>query len=373
MAETLEYRGSVELEINRYPNLATNKQQVGQERAFKLRWDTSYKTSTDLAFGARTFIRKDADNKDRDAARFDELWGQCATSQWDVRVGNQLVTWGSVESVSPLDIINPRDYKEDLVEPIKIGITMMRARRRLDDGEFSLYWLPYYEASQLPGPQSFYSFSGGLPTRYPTSIWNGDQFAARYFYTGDGFDYGISYFRGFERNARFNINQAGDELTGRAYRSQRLGLEATKVVRELLLKGEFVFRTTLEEGNRRALLYALGTEYTISSVWRNSDMTLFVEYLASSHNVSEIEQMQNDIYVAARWTISDHYKQILQAGLSKDLDRSQSYVYRVKYAASPIENIDAGIYYTYTKNYFPGPRYIENIDGVLHAFLKYNF
>ncbi len=373
MAETLEYRGFVELENNRYPVLAANPRQVDQELAFKLQWDASYKTDASMAYGVRAFIRQDAYSKDRDAARFDELWGQYATPQWDVRIGNQLVTWGSVESISPLDIINPRDYQEDMFEPLKIGIPMIRARERLDEGEFSMYWLPYFKVSQLPGQESYYSISGGLPTQYPPSGWRGDQWAARYFHTGSGLDFGISYFRGFERNARFNISQGGDALIGSAYRSQRVGLEATEVVGDLLLKGEFVFRTTAEEGNRRALLYALGTEYTFSSVWRNSDLTFFVEYLASSRNVTEIEQMQNDIYVAARWTVSDHYKQILQAGSSKDMGHSGSYVYRVKYTVSPDENVDVGIHYTYARNYFPGPHHNEEKDGVLHVFVRYNY
>jgi hypothetical protein len=372
-AEAPDYRGFIELENNRYPVFASNPQQVAQERALKFQLEASYKASQDVAFGVRAFIRKDAYNNDRDVARFDELWWQYATPKWDVRVGNQLVTWGSVESVSPLDIVNPRDYEEDVVEPIKVGTPAVRVRRRFEDGDFSLYWLPYFEASRFSGPQSFYSISGGLPNHYPASVWQTDQWAARYFHTGDGFDYGVSYFNGLERNASFEISPAGDSLVGRTFRAQRFGFETTKVVGNLLLKGEFVYRTTHEEGNRRALLYALGAEYTISSVWRHSDLTLFAEYLASSRNVKELELMQNDIFAAARWTISDHYKQQLQVGLFWDLDHRQAHVYRLEYKASPTQNVDAGIRYTYTRDYFPGPHHTEKKDGVLHMFLKYNF
>jgi len=373
LAKAIEYRGFVELENNRYPVWAANTKQVDQERAFKLRLDASYRTGTDMAFGMRAFVRKDAYNKDRDVARFDELWGQYAVPQWDVRVGNQLVTWGSVESVSPLDIVNPRDYEEDVVEPIKIGIPAVRVRRGFEEADISLYWLPYFEASRFSGPRSFYSISGGLPNLYPASRWDGSQWAARYFHTGGSIDYGISYFRGLERNVKFDFSQAGDMLIGKTFRSQRVGFEATMVLGELVLKGEFVYRTTAEEGNRRALLYALGTEYTISSIWGHSDLTLFAEYLASSRNVKDIELMQNDFFTAARWNFSDHYKQRIQAGYFWDLDHRQAHVYRVEYTGSPYENIDAGIRYTYTRDYLPGPHYAEKKDGVLHIFLRNYF
>ncbi len=366
-------RGFVEAEYNGYPVFAANRQQTDKELAYKLQLEASYKVNSAVSFAARGFLRKDSYNNDRDVARFDELWVQYGTPQWDVRVGNQLVVWGSVESISPIDIVNPRDYEEDLVEPLKVGIPAVRLRKRFDNGELSFYWLPFYQPSRFAGPHSFYSFSGGLPVTYADSGRHDNQWAARYFQNADGFDFGVSFFNGLERNATFGINSTHDGLVGRTYRAQRLALEVTKTVKELLLKGEFSYRTTQQEGNRRALLYALGAEYTISSAWKHSDLSFFAEYLASSSNVRKLELNQNDLFAAIRWTFNDHYKQQIRAGLFWDLDQRQAHVYRAEYTASPTENTVAGIRYTSTRDYFPGPRYAERKDGVLHVFFRNNF
>ncbi len=366
-------RGFVEAEYNAYPVFAANKQQTDKELAYKLQLEASYKANSALTFAARGFLRRDSYNDDRDVARFDELWVQYATPQWDIRVGNQLVVWGSVESISPIDIVNPRDYEEDLVEPLKIGTPAVRLRRRFENAELSFYWLPFFQPSRFTGPHSFYSISGGLPVIFPDSGRHDNQWAARYFKNADGFDFGVSFFNGLERNAIFGFNSTRDARVGRTYRAQRLALEVTKTVKDLLLKGEFSYRTTKQEGNRRALLYALGAEYTISSAWKHSDLTFFTEYLASSSNVRKLELTQNDLFGAIRWTLNDQYKQQLDVGFFWDLDQRQARVYRAEYIASPTENTVAGIRFTSTRDYFPGPRYAERKTGALHVFFRNNF
>jgi hypothetical protein len=375
--DALQMRGNVRLEYLRLPRFegeggVTNPLQKRDNVAFKGQLDASYRLDARWNAGLRAFVREDFVNDDRDDVRLDEAWVQYGTPSWDLRVGNQLVTWGSVESVSPLDIVNPRDYEEDIVEPLKMGVTMARLRWRLERGDMTVYWLPGFEPSRFAGPHSYYAIGGGLRDVYPDTRWQTNQWAARYFQTYDGFDIGVSYVQGLERNADFEYEPSTNALVGTLYESRRYGTDITWVIDDLVLKAEAVWRTSDREGNRHALLYALGTEYTLSSVWGHSDLSLFAEYLASSSNVRDIELMQNDLFAALRWTFNDQYKQRLQVGTFADLDQGNARVWRIEHQISPWDNVDVGARYTATRHYYPGPRHVEPRTGVLQFFIRFN-
>jgi hypothetical protein len=380
--EQLNWRGFAELNYDRFPpftgnnngNEYTNPRQVHESGTGKLQLETGYSpANSGLSFNSRVYIRYDTENSDKNDERFDELWLHYSLPEWDIRIGNQLVTWGSVESVSPLDVINPRDYEEDIVEPIKIGTPALRGRRRFSSSEFTFYWLPYYQPSVYVGPQSYYAIGGGLPNDYPESEWHNNQYAARYFFNGDGYDIGISYLDAYERNAGFDLDEPAQRMIGTTYQSKRLGFEATYTLDELILKSEIVYRTSNELDNENTWLYALGAEYTASSLIAHSDLTIFAEYLAASSNAHDLELMQDDIFVAARWAFNDLYQQRLQLGYFIDLDNTSAYALRAEYKISPIESWDVGLRYTATRHYYPSPEHTEGDTSVYRLFLRMSF
>lgn len=379
-AGELSVRGNVALEAARYPayrgtapDPVENPQQERSNLAFKGQLDLAYTASDKVSYGLRAFGRRDAANDQRDTLRLDEAWAQYAAERWDLRVGNQVVTWGSVESVSPLDIVNPRDYEEDLVDPRKIGVPAARARWRFGSGDFSVFWLPYYKPSIVPGQKSYYSLGGGLRQQDPDSRWDASQFAARWFHSGSGYDVGVSYVHGRERDPSFEFDPATTSLVGRAPKSRRLGIDVTKVFGDLIVKGELVHRHVDRPSGRNSLLYVLGVEYTLSPFWEHSELTFFAEYLGASRNVRRSELFGNDLFLAVRWTLNDRYRQRLQVGTMRDLDRGSAHVLRVEYSGSPVDNVDVGVTWTDTRNFFPGPRHVESDDGAWQIFVRYNF
>lgn len=372
----LTYRGFAAAEYAVLPRHADNPVQAERQGAVKLQAEASMKFSEQLSAAARGYVREDRRNDDRDATRFDELWAQYATPNWDLRVGTQIVTWGSVESVSPLDVINPRDYEEDIVEPIKIGQPMMRFRYKRGGDDLSAYWLPYYEPSRFTGPHSFYSISGGLPVQFPANDWKPEQWALRLFHPGEGFDIGLSWLHGLERNADFDFvpDASGGRLDGRTFPSDRIGVELTKTVDDIVLKAELVQRFTEQPGNRSAQLFALGIEYTLVSVWGHSDLTVFAEYLGCDRGVAALELMQNDLFWALRWQVNDLLKQRTQLGMFWDLDRSNEYVWRLEHSVSPTRSLDLVARYTITRKYYPAPERADpSKGGVVNLLLRYNF
>jgi len=372
-ADEPAWRGFIEMEASSFPRSSVNPSAATLEQAVKFRPEVLWKANERWSFGMHGFARQDSRNAERDTARFDELWVQYAERAWDVRVGEQVITWGSVESFSPLDVVNPRDNLEDVVEPAKIGTPAARLRLRSDDDDLSFYWLPVYQPARYPGTHSYYGSTGAVPAAGPSGGWAGNQAAARWFHSGDGYDVGLSVLDAFERNPKYDYDATSQAFAGRRYRSRRVGFEATRVIDELLLKSEIVARTTHEEGNRRALLYVLGAEYTLTSVWRYADLTAFAEYLGASSNVRATELMQNDVFVALRLTFNDRLKQRLQVGTFRDLDHASGHLDRIEYTASPVPGLEAGLRRTTTRDYFPGVVHRETDTSVWRLFVRYNF
>jgi hypothetical protein len=375
-AVTTSSRGFAAAEYSYLPGNAGNGQQIEEQFGAKLQWEGSARFSESWQVAARAFVRQDASRSNLDAARLDELWIEYSRPSWDVRLGNQLVTWGSVESLSPLDTVNPRDFAEDILEPTKIGVPALRVRGKFGGDDLSVYWLPYYQSAVLPDRNSRYSFSGGLPIVEPRDRWNPSQWAARYFHTGDGFDVGVSWVHALERTPAFELAPGADALVGTSIASDRYGVDLTWVLGEGVLKSELVYRNADQVGNERTWLYVLGGEYTWSGIWGLSDLTLFVEYLGSSNNPVGRELLQNDGFAAVRWTLNDLRKQQLQAGIFVDMQRTAQRVFRLEYSFSPTEALDIVLRYTGEHDYFSAPRSAASDrpeDGAAHLLFRFNF
>jgi hypothetical protein len=124
-----------------------------------------------------------------------------------------------------------------------------------------------------------------------------------------------------------------------------------------------------------SLLVGLGTEYTFYSVWRQSDLTLFGEYLGDSSggNPGDFPQLQNDAFLGARWMLNDQSRQQLESGLLFDLEDSDSYVWRATYNRDFTDNITLEAQYTNSFGFFFDPTRDEDGDGALSLAMRFNF
>lgn len=373
-AQDFSYRGFVEYETYQYPTAQPNPTQVTENHAFQLRLEGTYRLSESWRIGFQPFFRVDLNDHDRDNARADELWIEYQSPDWDLRMGNQLFTWGGMESVSPVDVINPRDYYEDIIDPEKIGVPAVRFRWLGDNQDLSAYYLPYFEPSMFPEQHSFYSVGGGLPSDVPDPRF-ANQWALRYFYGGEGFDLALSYFHGFEPTPLFDLSPEGDAVVGTVFRSDRFGIEITKVVGDLLLKGEAVYRDTKTPLIASSFLFATGVEYTFSEVWQHSDLTFFLEYLGNSSTAGTgtFQVLQNDLFAGFRWNINDSDNQVLEGGLLQDLSNIQSRLYRVEYRRNLFDHYSFGVQYTNSFGFFADSDTDEDQDGAVNLYLRFNF
>lgn len=184
----------------------------------------------------------------------------------DLSIGRQTVSWGSVDALSPVDVVNPSDLRYPLAPPSerKLPSTMLRAVVHAPAGVgIDLVLLPLFEPSRLPSaawrpevelpsfpPEA--GVAGVLPLRdeRPEASWRNLQFGVRAtFDLGlfDGSDLSVSYFRGFRTvpTAAFELVSV-EEAPGvlflqpvlRYDRVQVLGLDFSSAIGAVVVRGE---------------------------------------------------------------------------------------------------------------------------------------
>ncbi|MGE0101580.1 MAG: DUF1302 family protein [Blastocatellales bacterium] len=139
----------------------------------------------------------------------------------NLKIGLQQVVWGQADGLRVLDVINPLDYREFILEDFldsRRPLWMARADVPVGDGSLQLVWVPYFAPGRLPGPDDEFGsgpvFGSGLienagsaapavgldvrPTARPGYRLGSSQFGARYSHSIGGWDLTANYFRGWE-------------------------------------------------------------------------------------------------------------------------------------------------------------------------------
>ena len=144
----------------------------------------------------------------------------------DLKLGLQQVVWGQADGLRVLDVINPLDYREFILEDFldsRRPLWMARADVPLgkpENGSLQLIWVPYFAPARLPGPDNEFgvgsSFglgligaaqgNSGLPpfavrveaTTRPAYQLKSSQGGARYSRSIGAWDVTANYFYGWE-------------------------------------------------------------------------------------------------------------------------------------------------------------------------------
>ena len=143
----------------------------------------------------------------------------------DLKLGLQQVVWGQADGLRVLDVINPLDYREFILEDFldsRRPLWMARADVPLgkDKGSLQLVWVPYFAPSRLPGAENEFglgsSFGLGLisaaqggsgfppfavraePTTRPAYQLKSSQGGVRYSRGVGSWDLSANYFYGWE-------------------------------------------------------------------------------------------------------------------------------------------------------------------------------
>ncbi|MEQ1527976.1 MAG: hypothetical protein ABL925_01570 [Methylococcales bacterium] len=371
--DKLNISGSFDYETYQYPTTDMFPGQVSQNHALRLQ----FRQETDLGnrwrAGFKPFIRYDFNDQGQNTLRLDEGWLEYAGENWDVRVGNQIFSWGQMESVSRIDVLNPKDFRDDIVDSAKVGVPSVRLRWMFENSDLSFYALPYYMPSKFPQRYNFYSISSGWPIDNADDTFEA-QGAVRYFHAGDGYDFALSYTNLIEPTPIYQFTRAG-RVVATPYRSQRFGIEATKVLGSLLLKAEGFYRIPQTDFLENIFLYTLGAEYTIPSIIGLSDLTLFAEYFGQIGSRGQVpfQALEDSLFTGLRWTANDQSRQQVEVGAVNNFNHVGTYLMRASYQRNLTDSLQLHISYTDSFGFFANPTIDEDRDGAFRVRLRYSF
>jgi hypothetical protein len=139
----------------------------------------------------------------------------------DLKLGLQQVVWGQADGLRVLDVINPLDYREFILEDFldsRRPLWLARADVPVGKGSLQLIWVPYFAPARLPGAENEFglgsSFGLGLigaaqsnlppfttriePAERPGYQLKSSQGGARYSRSVGKWDVTANYFYGWE-------------------------------------------------------------------------------------------------------------------------------------------------------------------------------
>ncbi|MEW6735127.1 MAG: DUF1302 family protein [Acidobacteriota bacterium] len=141
--------------------------------------------------------------------------------QISLSLGLQQIVWGQADGLRVLDIINPLDYREFILEDFldsRRPLWAIRADLPIEKGSLQLVWIPYFAPGKLPRSEDEFglgeSFGLGLlgaafknlpatqvetaPSQRPGYQLSASQFGLRYSHSVRGWDVTANYFYGWE-------------------------------------------------------------------------------------------------------------------------------------------------------------------------------
>ncbi len=155
-----------------------------------------------------------------------EAWVKAFLGPVDLTVGNQIVAWGLTDIFTPVDVVNPKDYRLP-VAPDKTPEFMCRTNIYGNGFSVDLVVVPFWNGDTLPGarwqggsspPPGVTIVSQTLVSETPSAVWDNTQFGGRFQASLDwqqGVDFGLTYYRGFNTSPRnsFTLDGAIEQTT----------------------------------------------------------------------------------------------------------------------------------------------------------------
>jgi len=340
----------------------------------------------------RAFGRVDHEDSTRDLTALEEAWAGYRKGPWDLRLGFQMWNWTATEAFHPADVMNSRNLDSNIENPEKLGELMFSARRAIGDGGLSLYYLPRYEAPNLPGPSSRLSFvPAGLTVGKP--IWleddaissdhYGAQWGARFTQTFGDADLSVHYLDHMDRQyPLFSLEPDSLEIRPVYSKVQDLGLTYLHILGSLIFKLEYAHK---EFEDQIGLLQAFnqidhqqgafGLEYG----WSNpsgSETTMLLEgqgvFGTTKEERAQITPFQRDLLAGLRHTWNDTMSRELLFTCIYDLERDHEILLNFSYKQrlSDTWSIEGGLRWIDAPPKDVRPTGLENLDESNQVFLE---
>lgn len=325
--DEIDFSGSVGIEARAFVDAAALDDQDDRAQ-FSLfaepEWGWSDASGTNQA-GLTLFGRWDSVDVRRSHVDVREMFWRHVGGDWEVLAGVNRVFWGVTESRHLVNVLNQVDSVENVDEEDYLGQPMIEWTLQKDYGRFSAFYLPYFRERTFPGGDGRLRFPAPIETedaRYGSrqGQWHPDM-ALRYAHFIGDWDVGVHYFRGTNREPRFEPIGAGPTLRPVYDRMDQVGVDLQYTKDAWLWKAEGLFRHT-ERDDFTALV--AGFEYTFFQKWNrgDGDIGVLAEYLFDDRQTRHgfPTAFQNDLFLGSRLSWNDIQDTAALAGVALDID-----------------------------------------------------
>jgi hypothetical protein len=148
-----------------------------------------------------------------------------------VDLGKQFIRWGKTDILTPTDRFAPRDFL-NVVDNYFLAVTGVRASVEAGRETFDVAWVPWFTPSRVPLLDQRWTAVPPQAASVPLvdaghTIPGGSQVGARWSHAGEGFEFSVSFFDGF--NHLPNTATLGE--AGRTFQVRRIaGLKGPRYI-----------------------------------------------------------------------------------------------------------------------------------------------
>ena len=136
--------------------------------------------------------------------RLREAYAQADAGNISFKLGRQIVVWGRSDRISPTDVMSSRDFTARLPDDDeqRSGNDLATIRWQFAQDVAATFHLGHFEANVVP--------TGALPANLiAIAAPRRAEFALKLDRAGEGVDFSLSYFDGFDKAARYSFVQSG--------------------------------------------------------------------------------------------------------------------------------------------------------------------
>lgn len=270
------------------------------------------------------YYRLDQRDDERSHGDIRELSWIHVGEDWELRTGIRKVFWGVTEFSHLVDVINQTDAVEDSDGEDKLGQPMVNLSLVRDWGIVDLFVLPGFRE------RTFAGLDGRLRSRLVVdtdaavyesgAAENHVDTAIRWSQSFDLFDVGLYWFRGTNRDPRFELGSNNGQSVLIPFYEQidQIGFDGQATIDSWLWKLELLWRDSDIE---QYSAMQGGVEYTFYGIQDSAtDVGVLVEYGWDERGEDATAAFQNDLFIGSRITLNDVASTEFLAGLGYDLD-----------------------------------------------------
>lgn len=251
----------------------------------RLQWEQLLDNGVFLRLDNKLMFRHGIDQQleDHEDYGFDnhlrELYGQVNFDDFTLSIGQQVVVWGEMDSLSVTDIFAPWDYSEFVFtapEDARIGQPVIQGQWYHKDSSLQLLYVPWPQVNEYPGGDGDELLAALLGNKNFTideqlpDAFDHNELGLKWQKSTDAYDVGVMLARIYSNDPVFNpLTASRFEARYPAYRM--VGASGNYAMEKFLWKGEVSFKDDLPMAGTNVHVdsrqLALGVDYDANGAY----------------------------------------------------------------------------------------------------------